>query len=368
MDLDGFEDTAEIEISQPVKDEAAAKPVETQVETVEAGTAADAASSTATDGSKTEGDVLSVVRDVVDKRKADTEAASSAKAEEDGGDPEAQSTKAKDGDDYSDVPFNKHPRFQEVLGKLKAAETDAVRYRNVQGFLDRENLSGEDAAQGLVLLAKSRNEGLTGDEMADGLRLMALAKTDPSAAWRGGLQEWVQKVIIAAGEWLPDDLGQRVQNGELSREAAMELSRSRAQVQTYEARKTFEQQQAESRRTKEASDALVGAANTWISERTTRDPNFNAKLPAIQEEVVKLRQMGWVPTTPDGVKEQLRRAYTAVNNALRPSTPTAPPAPPAAARPALKPVTGGQVAGNVSPPPQSTAEIVAARLAKRRVG
>lgn len=353
-----LEDTDALDTELPVQDEAVAATAQ-----ADAGESpADAASSTATDGSKTDGDeTLSVVQDVVDRRGKSPAAASSAKAEEDGSDPDAEGT----GDDeYSDVPFNKHPRFKEVLSKLKTAEVDATRYRNVQTFLDGNGLSGEDAANGLVLLARSRSEGLTGDEMADGLQIMALAKTDPATAWKR-IQPWVQKVIIAAGEYLPDDLSSRVQNGEMSQEAALELSRARAAQQSYEARQSFAEQQAQARRQTEAVSSLQTAAADWQKRRETRDPEFAAKMPAIVAEVQKLQSLGYVPTSPAAVEDQLNRAYAAVNGAIRRPAPAAAAS---AARPAIKPVVGGQVAGNTGTAPQSTTDVIMARLAKRRAG
>lgn len=365
--MDDLEDTAEVELTKPT-DEAVAGAAAGETVEAAAGATADAASSTATDGSKTDGsDTLSVVRDVVGKRGSDPAAASSAKAEEGGGDPDASTTPKDGDDDYSDVPFNKHPRFQKLLREHGEFKQDAQRYRNVQGFLDREGLSGEDAAQGLTLLARSRNEGLTGDEMADGLRLMALAKTDPAAAWNGGLKEWVQKVVVAAGEWLPDDLRQRVQSGELSQDAAIELSRLRAQAQSQQSRQTFQQQQAKAREQQEHAKALRDTAEAWQADRVAKDPNFAAKLPSITEEVKKLQSMGWVPTTPDGVREQLRRAYSAVNGGARNSSPASQ-AQPTTARPAVKPVMGGQVAANTGTKPESTMDHVRAVLARRRAG
>lgn len=362
-----IEETEEIDLISPEQDEAVAADANAKAQAEAGESPADAASSTATDGSKPDGaDTLSVVRDVLDKRGADPAAASSAKAEEAGQKTGVQSTKDGD-DDYSDVPFNKHPRFQKLLKERSELKVDAVRYRNVQGFLDAQGLSGEDAANGLVLLARSRSEGLTGDEMADGLSIMSLAKTNPVEAWKR-MKPWVQKVIVAAGEWLPEDLQARVSAGEITSDVALELNRSRAVTQSYETQRSFAKQQAEAAHAREAADALRDAANEWANERQTRDPAFEAKVPAIMQEVQKLQSLGWLPTDPAGVKEQLRRAYAAVNGAVR--TPAPIPAPAAApqARPAIKPITGGQVAGSAGTAPQSTADHVAAVLNRRRAG
>ena len=103
----------------------------------------DAGSSTAAD--ETPKDTLSVVRDVVNAgQEAPEEPGSSPEGEEE---PVASAdAKAADDEDYTDVPFNKHPRFQHLLRQKKANEADAQRYRNVQSFLDRSGLEAQEAA------------------------------------------------------------------------------------------------------------------------------------------------------------------------------------------------------------------------------
>jgi hypothetical protein len=337
-----FDDTEETEILPVVdQDEADASQEVEQ--------SADAESSPAEDVSKPadkgEPDTMDIVRDVVKARTEPAEA-SSAKSEEAGKTADEQTPKPRDDKEYSDVPFNKHPRFQEVLGKLKTFEVDAQRYRNVQTFLD--------------------DNGLSAAEAADLLSIGALMKTNPVEAWKR-VQPTVQKLLIAAGEVLSPDLQQRVLSGEMSHEAALMLSRTQAEAGAIRAGVTFAEQQAQRRREQEeaaqreqAGVALQNTAQAWEDDRRARDPAFEQKLPAIMEEVQNLQKMGWVPTTPDGVKEQLRRAYSAVNAKL----PRATPAP--VGKPPLRPVTGGQVSGTAQTAPQSTKDHVNRVLAKRR--
>lgn len=359
-----IENTLETELQVPVQDEAEV-PAQAGAEP-----SADAGSSPATDVSKTaEPDTLSIVRDVVEKRGDGTAVASSATGEETGAKPgETQPTKGED--DFSDVPFNKHPRFQEVLSELKAAKTDAVRYRNVQGFLDAEGLTGEDAANGLTLLARTRRLGLDGDEMADGLAKLALCKTDPVQGFEA-IRPWLQNLLVAAGAVLPGDLQQRVQAGEISPDLALEQSRIRAQLQAQQAQQTFAQQRAAVDQQTAASRALQEAAGSWETERHRKDPNFASKLPAVVEEVRRLQSHGWMPSKPQDVTEQLNRAYSTVNGRLgagaaNAARAVAAPAP--AQRRPLQPITGGQVAGNAAATPQSTMDHVARVLSKRQAG
>lgn len=296
-------------------------------------------SSAAKDVNKPEGeDTLSVVRDVVGKERAKPEAASSADSVEAGKEPGAKATtKEPDNENYSDVPFNKHPRFQGLLGELKELRPDAQRYRNVETFISEQGL---DAA-----------------EAADTLRLAGLAKTNPAAAWKE-LLPWVQKVAEAAGELLPTDLKQMVSEGKMTPEAAAEVSRARAQVKSTEAHTAWSQQRAEQSRMEQARTSILTAAQSWETERRSRDPNFTAKLPAIRKEVVWLQDQEGKPNTPEGVRAQLQKAYEAVAPAAKPA-----PRP----RPAIRPLPGGQVNGNIRPEASSTLDIVR-QVAERRAG
>jgi hypothetical protein len=205
----------------------------------------------------------------------------------------------------------------------------------VEAFLERSNL---DAA-----------------EAAEGLEIMGLAKTDPVTAWPR-IAKWAEQVAIAAGVILPPDLQEKTQSGLMTREAAIEVSRARAQVQSVQTRQQLQDQQAQRRAQTEAQQALVGAAASWEQERQAKDPNFGAKLPALQREIAYLHATEGRPATPQDVRAQLDRAYKAVN-AVVPAPQTA--AQPAR-KPAIRPVTGGQVAGTAAPKPESTFEAIQA--------
>lgn len=295
----------------------------------------DADSSPATGEESSEAETLSVVRDVVgdEEETPAEEKASPAEGEEaepEAGD-DAPEAKEQDDEDYTDVPFHKHPRFQQLLRKAKTYEEDAKRYQNVQSFIDQHGLQADEAAELLVI--------------------GGLMKTNPAEAWRR-MKPAVQKVLMAAGEVLPDDLKERVQKGEISPQAALEVSRLRAQQSSTESMRAFEQQRQERMRQQEVQMRLQQTAASWEQDRRAKDPNFDAKYDALLDGVYALQRREGIPTTPEGVRDQLTRAYKAIT-------------PPAAAkpRPAPKPTNAsGQVAGNQRPAEQSTLDIIRAHV------
>jgi hypothetical protein len=303
------------------------------IEPVEGAVAA-AESSTATDDN--DDGLLGVVRDVVKDRPAPEAAASSADGTETGalGADGKPLPTGPDNETYLDVPFNKHPRFQALITQRNALREDAGRYQNVLGYLETNNL--------------------TSDEAANALHTFARAKVDPAGAF-AELKPWLQKLLVDAGEVLSDDLKTRVDAGELSNEAAQEISRERAKSKSHETRQGFEAQRQERTSQTNLVTELVTTADSWAKDRRVKDPNFEAKHPLLLREVAYLQQQEGRPKDKAGVLAQLTKAYEAVNKSFKPPT-----AAPAVRRPAIKPVTGGAVTGTVREKPKSTLDIVRA--------
>lgn len=308
----------------------------------QADTGAAAESSTATD--ETEPSSLSIVRDVVGAETEEAAAAASSAEGEEGTGTEGDGTTPEPSDDYSDVPFHAHPRFKQLIGERNAFRDDATRYRNVETFIEQQ--------------------GLTPNEAADALTLVGLAKLDPTEAFKA-IAPWFKKVAIAAGEILPDDLQQRVQKGEVTADVAKELSRARAASANTAARQQFEQQRGQRQQQTQSARALTSAAASWEQDRALKDPNFAAKLPLIRKKLEFLHATGQRPNTPEGVNEQLKMVYRAVNDELGVQ---------AAAKtrqqkkPAISPVRGGAVAGNAQPAApsghRSTVDIIKEQLGR----
>ncbi len=296
-----------------------------------------AESSAATD--ETEADTLSVVRDVVESRESEpAEAAPSAEGEEgEGADETAQGE--QDDEDYSDVPFSKHPRFRKLVAEKNAFKQDAARYRNVEAFLDQANLDPEEAANVMTIAG--------------------LAKTDAVAAW-AQIKPWVQNLLVAAGEVLPQDLAERVKKGEISQELALEQSRIRARDASRESVAKFNRERGERQQQAEVGQRLMQTAEDWLTNRRLKDPNFASKEARLGERIAYLQRIEGRPNTPDGVKAQLKKAYDAVNKEV--GTPAARPAAKPAVpqrKPAIRPIQGGTVAANgASAAPTSTIDVI----------
>lgn len=305
-----------------------------------------AESSDAQDGTEGERSTIDVVKDVVGERKP--EAGSSPEGQKEGAEANqtaAQDAKKQDNENYLDVPFHKHPRFQQLLGEKKSFQVDAERYRNVQGFLTQN--------------------GVSPDEAAGALEIVALVKTDPEKAWTA-IKPIVQDLLVRIGEVLPEDLKARVASGELTQEAAQEISRHRGKAASVEASRTFDQQRREREQQQSHAQSLYDAATAWEADKQAKDPNFAAKQESLQKELLWLHRTEGKADTPDKVRDQLNRAWMKVaGTAVRrtqPNTPTV-----GQARQQRQQASG---ASKTHQPARelTTAEIIAREVARRGQG
>lgn len=294
-----------------------------------------AASSPAT-GENEDAELLSVVRDVVKESRSPSNSASPAEGEEGNADQQGQAKKP-DNEEFTDVPFHNHPRFKHLVRERNSLRTDAGRYQNVVGFIE--------------------NAGLTAEEAANGLSIMGLAKTNPAEAFRQ-LRPWLEQLVVAAGEVLPDDLKQRVAKGELTSDAALEVSRARATAQSVQASQSFREQREQRQREHNDVKDIRTAAQAWEDDRTLRDPNFAAKRPQLEREILYLQRTEGMPRTAAEVTAQLHKAYKAVNDAIRPQP--VPRQQQQQRRPSAASSSTGHVAGKQQPAEMSTIDIVRA--------
>lgn len=292
-----------------------------------------AASSPAKPDAEASADSLSVVRDVVDaSRKEQPDAAASSAEGKPGANADDTEPKQPDDENYSDVPFHKHPRFQHLLREKKAAEIDAVRARNVDSYLERN--------------------GLTPEEAAEVIEIRALMRNDPEKAWEL-LKPHVTELLTAIGEIVPDDIAARVHSGEISRETAIELSRARAKGTSLEERQKRNDERRKAEDDRRHVQSLRDAAIAWARDRAEKDPAFAEKSELVQKELAWIHAKEGKPDTPDGVRAQLKKAYDAVNASYVPKTASRP-----TPRKPVRPTANGSASTAAAPEPKDTLDII----------
>lgn len=248
----------------------------------------------------------------------------------------AEQIDARKDDDFSDVPFNKHPRFRELVkekntykAKLAEYEPDAQQYREIQSFMQKAQLSADEVAEGLMLMA----------EMKSG---------DPLKAYEA-LSKKVESLALASGKKLPAELEQRIEQGYVDRETAQGMYQQQLAAQ----RQAAQAQQALEQRTRQDAaaqvQAIAGAVATWESATRANDPDFDLKADFVKDRVRSHMAANGMPKTAEEALQISKEAYEVVTQALQRAR---------GPKPAMRPAVGGKVNGSAAPEPRNLLDVV----------
>jgi hypothetical protein len=240
--------------------------------------------------------------------------------------------------DDAKLPFHKHPRFQQVIQERSAfrreidlLKPDADEWKAVKTYMDTNSLSA--------------------DEVAEGFKIMAAMKSDPIRA-KDMLSVYWNRLEDFTGGRLPDDLQQKVNDGEVSDDVASELARRRneadflRQQQAYSAMQAQEQFAMQQQAT--AQNVMRDVVVNWESGIKTRDADYAVKSPFIVDKV-KSMMMVHQPRTPQEAIALVEQAYSEVNSSLRRITPSRQPA---------MTVKSETSSANVTPAPKSLQDAI----------
>lgn len=201
------------------------------------------------------------------------------------------------------LPFHNHPRWKEVTGQNKQLSEQvatltphAEQFRTIQTFMDTNHLNHEEVGEGFVIMAMAKNG-------------------DPRVLQR--LDDFRNKVALAIGEKLPDDIQAQVDSGAITEASAKELSMARAKLKVTgdeDARRT----EAERVRTEEktATDHRVAcqdATNVWMETVRKSDPDIAKKESAIARYSRALMLEQGFPKTAEAAVALAKTAYAQVN-------------------------------------------------------
>ncbi len=317
-------------------------------ETVENAADTSAADDTSATEAEEPRSLLDVVKDVVDPtEETKAEDKDSLNLETDGNVSEADADKEKPVDDGNseateaddaDLPFHKHPRFQQVIKErasykqeLESVKPDAEEWRAVRTYMTTNNLTNDEVAKGFEIMAAMKNDPIRGRDM---------------------LSQYWNNLQAFAGEVLPQDLQQRVNNGEVTDEVATELARRRheAEFLRQQQQDQYQRQQAQYAAQQQAShqQMLRGAVMEWESGIKTRDADYSVKQPFLMDKV-RAAVAAQQPKTSQEAVALVEQAYREVNESLKRFGPQ---------RQAAKTVRSDTSSANVAPQPKSLRDAV----------
>ena len=252
----------------------------------------------------------------------------------------------------ADVPFHKHPRWQELL-------------RERDGYKQQVESLKEKAERFDAIGAFAQQHGLTADELNQGFQIMALMKNDPQKALEL-LAPHLANLELATGRRLPEDLQADVENGLITAERAQELARIRLEAQTHRQRaerteaeiraeREREQQREQQRQAAEAARAMQGAVTQWEESIKQRDPDYSHKQRFVTDRVRALMAERGRPQNAEEAVALVKEAYDDVTRQMRAILPK---------REQVRTVTSEQSSTRAAPAPKTMEEAIRAAMRK----
>jgi hypothetical protein len=254
----------------------------------------DVVQSAISDGNK-EKDGSSAVKDDGEVGAEEAEAKPEGKAEEE---------KAKSDDEEDDVPFHNHPRWKKLLEERNNLTEPAAQYEQIQGFMQANDLSGEEVAEGYEIMA-------------------LLKRNDPDSIQKA--LEWFEPRVDflreQAGVTIPADIQDKLDSGLIDEDVAEELSRNRAfqaRQGEVQARRTEQDTARETATTEQnARNGMATAVQSWENGIKASDPDYAKKAEMVQQAARSMVQEEGAPTTGAEAVELSKRAYARVNDQIK---------------------------------------------------
>jgi hypothetical protein len=317
------EETQEVDESSPVEEEVSSSDTTEEV------------------AEETETSLMDVVQDAMPKEEEEVAEAEETTSEEIKSETEVEEPVA-DPDDWSDVPFNKHPRFRKLIAEKnelkKLSEQyqgDSVQYGKIADFIAENNLTAEDAAEGFRLMAQLRN--------------------DPEEAYNL-LQGHLNSIGELTGKTLPEDIQGRLDDGFLDEDGAKELSQARANLQREQTlrEKSQKQSQVADKQTRQNKaqaqrQHLTKVVQDWEATTKNSDPDFSLKQDEINDRVAALVNERGRPVTSQEVLSIANDAYVTVNQRYKSRIPSRQP---------IRTSTGGKLGGTPKAEPATLREAI----------
>lgn len=258
-----------------------------------------------------ESTLADVIRDAVKPKEDDKPESSDRKDGQDKGKSEGEDDKGEDdksdadankAKDEEEVPFHKHPRWQEKLKKERELTRERDQYK--QGHDEYGRID-----------AFMRDNELAPEEVANGFQIMAMMRSNPDKALEA-LRPFIQQLETVTGKTLPDDLQVHVSDGTVTAEVAAETARLRQDTlrQTQQAERAEASRQSDTQRSHVQS--IQSAASAVEKEIESADPDYARKQPFVLDRVRSMIAEN-PPKSPDEARAIVRKAHVEISDRLR---------------------------------------------------
>lgn len=164
-----------------------------------------------------------------------------------------------------------------------------------------------------------QQNGMKPEYVANAIQLAAMIENEPDRAFK--IVDQIHAMLAQrVGFSLSDELTQAVKRGEITKEAAFELSRARAMqgVLSEQNKRTAAQvaEVQEHARLAELTGSLAATSTAWDKKKATSDPDWNVKRVEIAKRVENRLKAEGLPQTAEGMRQVLDEEAAAVDNLI----------------------------------------------------
>jgi|TARA_R110000824_G_scaffold332168_2_gene518810 hypothetical protein len=289
-----------MEAEEQIVEDSSSETTEAQIDETEA---------SSSDAVETEESLLSVVQDALPVEE-EVQQAEEVPQEETEEVMEAQSeeTAEAESEDFSDVPFNKHPRFRKLIAEKNEQkelatkyQTDSEQYAKITNFIEQNNLSAKDAVEGF--------------------KLMAMLRNNPEEGYKR-LQGHMDNIGKLTGQNLPEDIQSKVDDGYLDEDAAKELSQARANLSRERSMRQHSQKRFSNAEQSAGEARLSDTIKTWGETTLANDPDFSLKQDEFNDRISALVSERGKPKSPEDVLSIANDAYDTINERFKSRQPS----------------------------------------------
>lgn len=230
------------------------------------------------------------------------------------------------------LPFHNHPRFKQVIKErkeakeqLELARKDQDEYKKITSYLEANNLTADEAAQGF--------------------QIMAMMKSSPTEAIKA-LEPYMASLKEATGQTLSDDIRDKVDQGYMDEDIGKELSMARAENERLKKLNESQLQQQTLEKQRQNINKLADVVTEWENKIAQTDPDYSRIEKEVNDRVrVKVLETG----RPETEEQALKIAQEAYNEVKGRHVTTKTP---------IKATQGGKLGGTPIPEPKSLMDVV----------
>ena len=215
----------------------------------------------------------------------------------------------KEGEDDETVPADASQATRNKVNKLLKQRRELRR--------EVETLR-PDANVGSRVSTFARDNDLAPDDIVFGLNAMAAVRRGDYATFYKALAPYVRRAQEVLGLVLPDDLGGRVQGGQMSEAAARELAQARFRQQRAETEARENASRASAQQLQYVATDVQRAVTSFEERLAANDPDYAAKADAIKRtaQALLLERGGKIGTVQEAL-EIVQASHREVSNQFR---------------------------------------------------